>query len=240
LAERKLINVREELQKARAHGYAIGAFNTNNLEVTKAICNAASNYDLPILIQTTPGAIEYAGLRQIFDIVTNEIESSGIKAAVHLDHAKDFYIIKEAIEIGYKSIMFDGSALSYEENVSLTAKVVDFAHRYGVSVEAEIGLIGTEEGGHMSHKSRFSTAEEVTRFVESTEIDSVAVSVGNEHGAPKDERVDHGLLHRIADVIDIPLVMHGASGLSTGDIRQAWGLLNSTLIQTSGKHLPAP
>lgn len=217
------MNVAEELRKARRGGYAIGAFNTNNLEVTKAICAAAAKFDTPILIQTTPSAIEYAGLEQIFDIVTNGIKQCGIKAAIHLDHAKDFSIIREAIRIGYRSIMFDGSALSYEENVHLTHKVVNFAKSYGASVEAEIGVISHEEGGRLSHKSEKSTPRQAADFVKLTGVDSIAVSVGNEHGAPEDEKLDLKLLKEIGEEVDIPLVMHGASGLSDGDIRHAIG-----------------
>ncbi len=216
-----MINVAEELRKAREGGYAIGAFNTNNLEVTKAICAAASDFDVPILIQTTPSAIEYAGLSQIFDIVTNEIKETGIKAAIHLDHAKDFHVVAEAVRVGYKSIMFDGSKYSFDENVTLTSKVVNFAHKYGVSVEAEVGVIAREEGGHLSHKAVYSAPDEVRKFIELTGVDSIAVSVGNEHGAPKGEKVDLKLLKKIAEVVEIPLVMHGASGLSVGDIREA-------------------
>jgi len=217
------MNVAEELRKARAGGYAIGGFNTNNLEVTKAICAAAAKFDLPILIQTTPSAIEYAGLKQIFDIVLNEIKSSGIKAAIHLDHAKDFSVIREAIRIGYRSIMFDGSALPFEENVNLTHKVVNFARSYGASVEGEVGVISREEGGRLSHKSEKSTPNQVLEFVKLTGVDSIAVSVGNEHGAPRDEKLDLKLLGQIGEVVDIPLVIHGASGLENGDIRHAIG-----------------
>jgi len=217
----KIINVADELRKAREGGYAIGAFNTNNLEVTKAICAAASEFDVPILIQTTPSAIDYAGLSQIFAIVANEIKATGIKAAIHLDHAKDFNVIAEAIKAGYKSIMFDGSKYPFDENVNLTSKVVNFAHKYGVSVEAEVGVIAREEGGHLSHRAVYSAPDEVKKFVELTGVDSIAVSVGNEHGAPEGEKVNLGLLKKIAEVVDIPLVMHGASGLPVGDIREA-------------------
>lgn len=216
-----MINVTENLRHARENGYAIGAFNTNNLEVTKAICAAASKHNAPILIQTTPGAIEYAGLEQIFTIIENEIKDRGIKAAIHLDHAKDFSMIKRAVEIGYKSVMFDGSHFPFEENIVLTSKVVHYAHKHNVAVEAEVGVIAHEEGGRLSHKAVYSVPHEVKKFIEATGIDSVAVSVGNEHGAPKGERIDFGLLAKIAEVVNIPLVMHGASGLSTGDIREA-------------------
>ncbi|MFA7253704.1 MAG: class II fructose-bisphosphate aldolase [Patescibacteria group bacterium] len=217
----QVIDVKSELIRARREHYAIGAFNTNNLEVTKAICQAATKFDAPILVQTTPSAIEYAGLRQIFDIITTEIINTKIKAAIHLDHAKDFSIISHAIRAGYRSIMFDGSKLPYRENVHLTSKVVNFAHSYGASVEAEIGVISHEEGGHLSGKAELSSPLQVKEFVKLTGVDSIAVSVGNEHGAPKGEHVDFNLLEKISLAVDIPLVMHGASGLTAGDIREA-------------------
>ena len=219
------INISEELKKARNDGYAIGAFNTNNLEATKAICAAAKKCDAPIIIQTTPGAISYAGLRQIFEIVKTEIEETGISAALHLDHAKDFEIIKECIDIGYRSVMIDGSELSFAENVALTRKVVDYARPKNVSVEAEIGAIGTEEGGENVGGGNLSSPEEVNKFIELTGIDSVAVSVGNEHGAPEDEKIDLKLLEEISRKIETPLVLHGASGLSDEDIKSAIGLV---------------
>ncbi len=218
------INISEELKKARNDGYAIGAFNTNNLEATKAICAAAKKCDAPIIIQTTPGAISYAGLRQIFEIVKTEIEETGISAALHLDHAKDFEIIKECIDIGYRSVMIDGSELSFAENVALTRKVVDYDRPKNVSVEAEIGAIGTEEGGENVGGGNLSSPEEVNKFIELTGIDSVAVSVGNEHGAPEDEKIDLKLLEEISRKIETPLVLHGASGLSDEDIKSAIGL----------------
>lgn len=215
------MDIQLELINARRHGYAIGAFNTNNLEVTKAICAAAAKFHHPIIIQTTPSAIEYAGLNCLFDIIRDEIENSKIKAVIHLDHAKDFEIIQRCIEIGYKSIMFDGSKYDFDENVAMTEKVVNFAHRHGVSVESEVGVISHEEGGRLSGNSRLSVPLEVKKFVDLTGTDSIAVSVGNEHGAPKDEKIDLDLLRQIGEIVEIPLVMHGASGLSLGDIRHA-------------------
>jgi len=215
------MDVKNELNKARQNRYAIGAFNTSNLEVTKAIVCAAAKFDIPILIATTPSAIEYAGLKTIFDIVRDEIANSKIKAAIHLDHGKDFNQIKEAIEVGYKSVMFDGSKLSFDENVHLTERLVEYAHRHDVCVEAEVGVIGHEEGGKVSGKSEKSAPDQVKKFIELTGVDSIAVSVGNEHGAPKGESLDFKLLKSIADVIDIPLVLHGASGLKFHDLSEA-------------------
>lgn len=217
-----MIDVGRELKKARQGRYAIGAFNTADLEVTKAICAGAKETDATILIQTTPSAIEYAGLQSLFDIVRDEIENSGVKAAIHLDHAKDFRIIKAAIEIGYRSVMFDGSDLDFEENINLTHKVVRFAHSQRVSVEAEVGVISTDEGsGIHSKKAVYSDPKEVLDFVQQTGVDSVAVSIGNEHGGPRGEKLNIDLLKKIAEIVEIPIVIHGSSGLSESDIHEA-------------------
>jgi len=215
------LNVSEELKKARIGKYAIGAFNTSNLEITKAICSAAKEAEMPIIIQTTPSSIEYAGLEQIISIVKTEIEISGIDASLHLDHAKDFETVKRCIDAGYRSVMIDGSKLPFEENVALTKKVVDYAHSKNVSVEGEIGAIATEEGGEIEGKSEYSSVEETRKFVDLTGVDSVAVSVGNQHGAPEGEKINLALLKEITESIEIPVVMHGCSGLSESDIKSA-------------------
>jgi fructose-bisphosphate aldolase class II len=216
------INVAEELKKARSEKYALGAFNTANLEVTKAICAAAKNTDSAVIIQVTPSAIEYAGLMQIFDIVKNEIEESGIKAAIHLDHGKDFEVVREAIDAGFRSVMIDGSKLPFAENVALTKKVVEYAHPKNVAVEGEIGVIATPEGGNASEgDATLSTPEQTGEFVRLTGVDSIAISIGNEHGAPEGEKIDLNLLKKISDLVSIPLVMHGTSGLTDDDVRAA-------------------
>jgi len=216
------INVAEELIKARKEGYCLGAFNTANLEVTKAISAAAKKTGASIIIQTTPSAIEYAGLKQLFDIVKNEIEESGIKAAIHLDHAKDFEIARQTIDIGYRSVMIDGSRLSFEENVALTKKVVEYAHLKNVTVEGEIGVIMTGEGENTSSSdASYSSPEMTKKFVDLTGVDSVAISIGNEHGAPLGEKIDLGLLKEISEVVSIPLVLHGSSGLTDEEVREA-------------------
>jgi len=218
-----VMNVAEELKIAKARGYAIGAFNTNNLEVTKAICAAAKEFDFPIFIQTSPSATKYAGLKQIFDIVNTEIAENGIKAAIHLDHGDSFEIAKACLDIGYPSVMIDGSKLSYTDNVALTRQVVEYAHERGAAVEAEIGVLAVgeiSEGGE-SQDEALSSPEQTAEFVKVTGIDSVAVAIGNVHGAPTGEKIDLPLLKRIADIIEIPLVMHGSSGLSDDDVNAA-------------------
>jgi fructose-bisphosphate aldolase class II len=155
------------------------------------------------------------------DIVKNEIEATGFRAAIHVDHGNDFEVIKRAIDAGWTSVMFDGSKYDFDENVHLTQQVVKYAHKHGVCVEAEVGVIGREEGGMISGKAIYSDPEEVKKFVDMTGIDSVAVSIGNEHGAPTGEKIKIDLLAKIADLVHIPLVLHGSSGLSDGDIRSS-------------------
>jgi len=218
LSEKNLLN------KARREGMAIGAFNTTNLEITQAIAQASAEAGLPVIIQTTPSAISYAGLDQIFDIVRNEVDKASIKATLHLDHGKDFGIVKECIDIGYPSVMIDGSKLDYESNVNLTKKVVNYAKKHNVSVEGELGVISHKEGGKKEGQKVYTEPKIAEDFIQKTRVDSLAVSVGNEHGAPKGEKLDLGLLEEIAKSVSVPLVMHGSSGLSRRDIRAAIGL----------------
>ncbi|MEK9155790.1 MAG: class II fructose-bisphosphate aldolase [Patescibacteria group bacterium] len=217
------MNAAKELRLARRGGYAIGAFNTSNLEITKAICAAARELKQPILIQTTPSAIKYAGLKTLFDIVRDEVENSGIKAAIHLDHGKEWEIAKACLDIGYKSVMIDGSCLPYSENVALTRRVVKYAHWRGAAVEGEIGVLGAKEIDEAGRDRQdvLSSPERTTEFIKKTGVDSIAVAIGNEHGAPQDEEIDLKLLAKIASIVKIPLVIHGSSGLSDDQIKAA-------------------
>ena len=214
------LNLKNALKIARANHFAIGAFNVFDLEGIKAVANVATELDSPVIIQTTPKAIEFAGLDQLFDMVKNEIRDNKIKAAIHLDHGKDFSIVKKTIDIGYNSVMIDGSSLDFAANVALTRKVVQYAKEYGVNVEAEIGAVG-KEGGDLANQTKLTDPNMAREFVEKTGIDAVAVSVGNKHGAPKGEKVNFELLEKISKVVDVPIVMHGSSGLSEGDIKKA-------------------
>jgi len=215
------LSEKELLNRAKKDGVAVGAFNTTNLEITQAITQASAETGLPVIIQTTPSAITYAGLEQIFDIVRNEVGETEIKATLHLDHGKDFGIVKECIDIGYPSVMIDGSTLDYEGNINLTKKVVHYAKKHNVSVEGELGVISHKEGGSKTGQTFYTDPKVAEDFIQKTGVDSLAVSVGNEHGAPKGEKLDLGLLEEIAKSVSVPLVMHGSSGLSRRDIRAA-------------------
>lgn len=216
-----IARVQDVLKKAQKDGYAVGAFNTNNLEITQAIIEAAEELKSPVIIQTTPSAIEYAGLEEIYAIVWTAISNSKVPAVLHLDHGKNFEIVKQAVDIGYPSVMIDASILSFEENVHLVQRVVAYAHQHGVAVESEIGAIGLGEEGIKEGETLFTDPDQAAEFVRLTEVDSLGVSIGNAHGAPEGEKINVELLKKIKSKIMIPLVLHGSSGLSTSDIHHA-------------------
>lgn len=215
------ISPRELFVQAENKKIAIGAFNTNNLEVTQAIIAAAETVDVPIIIQTTPKAIDYAGLDEIFAIIKTAIDNSKMPATIHLDHAIELDVVKNCLDKGYKSVMFDGSRLAFPENVAATKKVVDLAHRYDAFVEGEIGRISKGEEGVENGSSGLTDPDEAEKFVKLTGVNSLAISIGNIHGAPEGEKLNLGLLKSIKQKVDVPLVLHGASGLSRNDIKQA-------------------
>lgn len=211
----------EILKKAQKGGYAVGAFNTNNLEITQAIIEAAEELNSPVIIQTTPSAIEYAGLEEIYGIIRTAISSAKIPAVLHLDHGKHFEICRQAVDIGYPSVMIDASILPFEENVRLVQRVVKYAHQKGVAVESEIGALGKGEEGVQESDQNYTDPVQAAEFVKLTGVDSLGVSIGNVHGAPEDEKINVGLLKEIKSKITIPLVLHGSSGLSADDIHSA-------------------
>ncbi len=215
------ISLRELYKKAESSNLAVGAFNTNNLEITQAIVAAAGKTNCPLIIQTTPSAIKYAGLRELFDIVKDLIDESPIPMLIHLDHGKEIDLIAKCLEVGYRSVMFDGSDLLYENNVSETKKVVELAHKFGATVEAEVGVVGRGEEGREMIIAKYSDPDQAADFAKLTGVDSLAISIGNTHGAPEGEKLDIELLKKIREKVSIPLVLHGASGVSRSDVLAA-------------------
>jgi fructose-bisphosphate aldolase, class II len=206
------------MDRGRKDGYAIGAFNINNMEILQAITSAAVEEDSPVIIATSEGAIEYAGLEMIVCMVNTIAETSKIPMSLHLDHGKDYEIAARCVDAGYTSVMIDASSLPMEENMAVTKKVVDYAHQRGVAVEAELGrLAGIEE--HVSVEARdafFTNPQDALEFVNQTGVDSLAIAIGTSHGAYKfkgDPRLDFTRLSEIASLVSIPLVLHGASGV---------------------------
>ena len=182
-----LVTTTEMFKKAYAGGYAVGAFNINNMEIIQAITEAAAEEKSPVILQVSAGARKYAKPAYLMALAKAAVEDTGIDLALHLDHGADFDICKSCIDGGFTSVMIDGSKYSFEENIALTKKVVDYAHAHGVVVEGEIGkLAGIEDDVHVSAEdSSYTRPEEVEEFVSRTGVDSLAIAIGTSHGAYK-------------------------------------------------------
>ena len=212
-----LVHSLKILKKARKNKYAVPAFNINNLEILKAVVQAGIELKSPLIIQTSEGAIKYAGIDYLIAMV-RVASKAKIPIALHLDHGKDMKIIKECIKKGYTSIMFDGSALPYKENVRKTQQVVKWAKPKKITVEAELGPIaGIEDFVSVADKdAHLTNPEQAKEFVKLTKCDTLAIAIGTKHGAYKfkgDAHLDIDRLKKIAKLVPNPLVLHGASGV---------------------------
>ncbi len=222
-----LVPVAELLAGAEKGGYAIGAFNANNMEIVQAIMEAARLEKAPVIMQASQGAIQYAGLDFITGMVKIAAQDSDIPVALHLDHGTSFEQVVRCIRSGFTSVMYDGSKLPLEQNIAITKKVVEIARAVGVSVEAELGKIGgTEDDISVEDReAMFTDPEEARYFVEQTGVDSLAVAIGTAHGQYKGEpRLDFERLARIRELTNIPIVLHGSSGVPDDQIRRAISL----------------
>ncbi len=222
-----LINTKEMLEKANKEGYAVGAFNFNNMENVQAITRAANDLKSPIILQTSKSAIEYMEFPYVLNLIDAAVEETDIPIALHLDHGPDFDTCKRCIDAGYTSVMFDGSALPYEENVRVTKMVVDYAHPRGVTVEAELGtLAGIEDEVNVEEdKAKFTDPQQAKEFVELTGCDSLAIAIGTSHGAYKfkgEANLRFDILKEVKSLIpDTPIVLHGASTVIEELFKQA-------------------
>jgi len=212
-----LTTLKQVLIRADRGGYAVPAFNINNLEILQAIMAAAVKLKSPIIVQTSESAIEYAGMDYLVAMV-RVASLAKVPVVLHLDHGKDLKIIKKAIDSGYTSVMIDASLMPFDKNVAATKKVVGWARKKGISVEAELGAIkGIEDLVSVSEKQAFFTnPEEAKKFVKLTGCDALAISIGTAHGAFKSKRkveLDIERLKKIKKVVKVPLVLHGASGV---------------------------
>lgn len=219
-----LVNSNEILRKAEKDGYAVGAYNINNLEWTRYILEACNSDRCPIILAVTPKGVSYfGGYKVVYSVVKSLIDELNIKVPVvlHLDHGKTFLECKEAIDSGFTSVMIDASNLSLEDNINETSKVVEYASLKNVSVEAEIGTLNSEDNKDNSCNN-YSSLDDCISFVSATGIDSLAPSVGNMHGIYKEEaKIDFELLGAISKSVKEPLVLHGASGLNDNMIKTA-------------------
>ena len=242
-----LVTTKEMFKKAYAGGYAVGAFNINNMEIIQAITEAAAEEKSPVILQVSAGARKYAKPAYLMALAKAAVEDTGVDFALHLDHGADFDICKACIDSGFTSVMIDGSKYSFEENIALTKKVVDYAHAHGVVVEGEIGkLAGIEDDVHVAAEdSSYTRPEEVEEFVSRTGVDSLAIAIGTSHGAykftpaqctrnadgilvPPPLRFD--ILEEIEKRLpEFPIVLHGASSVAQDCVKE---------INALGGHMP--
>ncbi|MDA1169217.1 MAG: class II fructose-bisphosphate aldolase [bacterium] len=223
-----LSKAQQILTDAMNADYAIGAFNTSNMEIAQAIVRAAVAKKSPVIVQTSEGAIEYAGLTMIAGVIKIIAQESSVPVIMHLDHGKSIETVKRCIDAGYTSVMIDSSTLPLQENIKKTAEVVAYAHARGVYVEAELGAIVGKEGvkdlhGSTTPDSFLTDPKQAMEFVEKTGIDSLAVSVGTIHGAfTGQEYIRFELLEEVQSAVShIPLVLHGASGIASDHLQRA-------------------
>lgn len=216
-----LVNTKNMLKKAYEEGYAVGAFNVNNMEIIQGIMKAVTKLSSPVILQASSGARKYAGAVYMKKLVEAAEQESNVPIALHLDHGDSFEICKNCIDSGFTSVMIDGSSLKYEENVELTAKVSEYAHKYGVTVEGELGsLSGIEDGVNITEIDSFYTnPNQVEDFVNKTNVDSLAVAIGTSHGAYKFKpgqkaELRFDILEKIEKKLPgFPIVLHGASSV---------------------------
>ncbi|MDY2700246.1 MAG: class II fructose-bisphosphate aldolase [Lachnospiraceae bacterium] len=214
-----LVTSKQMLTDAQKGGYAVGAFNAENMEMVKAIIKAAEELKAPVMIQTTPSTVKYASLEMFVAMVAAEARNASVPVCLHLDHGSSFELAVRAVKEGYTSVMIDGSKLPFEENIDVTSRVVSVAHPNGIPVEAELGKVGGKEDDLVAVADTNTDPMEAKEFVERTGIDSLAVAIGTAHGFYVGTPVlDKERLSEIRKVVDIPLVLHGASGLSKEDV----------------------
>ncbi len=216
-----LVNTKEMFKKAYEGGYAIGAFNVNNMEIIQGITEAGKALNAPMILQVSAGARKYANHTYLVKLVEAAVEETGLPIALHLDHGDSFELCKSCIDGGFTSVMIDGSHLDYEENVALTKKVVEYAHAHGVTVEGELGqLAGIEDDVNVSAEhASFTDPDQVEDFVTRTGVDSLAIAIGTSHGAYKfkpgqNPQLRFDILEEVSKRLPgFPIVLHGASSV---------------------------
>ena len=213
-----LVTTKEMFEKAMKEGYAIGAFNVNNMEIIQGIVDAAAEQNSPVILQASSSAIKSARINYLMKMVEAAVEEHpNIPIAIHLDHGPDFETCKMCVDNGFTSVMFDGSKYDFEENIRLTKEVVDYAHAHGVVVEAELGkLAGIEDDVNVSEAdAMYTDPEQAEEFVRRTGVDSLAIAIGTSHGAYKfkgEAKLRFDILQQIKERIpNTPIVLHGAS-----------------------------
>ena len=247
-ANKNLVSAGDILHNAVKKKVAIGAFNFTNMEIIQAIVAGANELKTPVILQASASAINYMGVGYIKAMVSVAAEQSDVPLVLHLDHGKDFDICKKAIDNGFSSVMIDASSLDFEENIAVTKEVVEYAKKYGISVEAELGtLAGVEDDVSVAEGKAFYTdPKQAQEFIERTGISSLAVAIGTSHGVNKGKTGNPKLsietLRKIKEKVgDFPLVLHGASSVYAdavekcntygSDIQNAYGITDNDITE---------
>ncbi|MBO4678822.1 MAG: class II fructose-1,6-bisphosphate aldolase [Lachnospiraceae bacterium] len=216
-----LVTSEQMLLKADKEGYAVGAFNVENMEMVMAVIKACEELNAPAILQTTPSTVKYAGLDMYYANVAAAAKKASVPIALHLDHGNSFELAMQALHAGYTSIMIDGSKLDFEANIALTKSVVDVCKPCGIPVEAELGKVGGKEDDLNCDDPGYTDPGDAVEFVEKTGVSSLAVAIGTAHGIYKGEpKLDMDRLSEIRKVVSIPLVLHGASGVPDEAVRE--------------------
>ena len=216
-----LVTSEKMLMDAKEGGYAVGAFNVENMEMVKAVIAAAEELKAPVMLQTTPSTVKYGTIETFAGIVKAEAARAEVPVCLHLDHGSSFDLAVKAMKAGYTSVMIDGSHEDFENNIEVTKKVVDVAKAFGIPVEAELGKVGGKEDDLEAEADTNTDPQEAKEFVERTGVSSLAVAIGTAHGFYVGTPVlDKPRVSAIKEVVSVPLVLHGASGLSEEDVKE--------------------
>ncbi|MFA9378623.1 MAG: class II fructose-bisphosphate aldolase [Lachnotalea sp.] len=216
-----LVNMSKLLKEAEGKNYGVGAFSVANMEMVIGAIKAAEELNSPIILQVAQVRLPYSPLMVFGPLMIAAAKASTVPVAVHLDHGLDIKTVKQALELGFTSVMIDASMLPIDENISLVQKVKEIANNYGADVEAEVGQLAGSEDGSVDHEMLYSNPDDVEKLFKSTKIDAIALSIGNAHGLYKKEpKLNFKVLEDARKKVSIPLVLHGGSGISDEDFRK--------------------
>ena len=220
-----LVKMKDLLNQASEQNRAVGAFSVGNLEMIKGAVKAAEETNTPIILQIAEVRLPHSPLSLMGPMMVEAARNAKVEIAVHLDHGKTIGVLRQALEYGFTSVMMDGSTLPFEENINKTLEAARLAKEYGATVEAELGLVGGSEDGSTDEGIRCTNPEDAKVFCEKTGVDALAVAIGNAHGNyPVAPRLAFDVLKAIDEKTDVPLVLHGGTGITPEDFRKAVGL----------------
>jgi len=217
-----LVNMKDLIRQADEAGVACGAFNVANMEIVMGVIKAAEETNTPVIMQIAEKRLPHSPLELIGPMMVAAAKQAKVDVAVHFDHGVSMSMIRQALDLGFTSVMYDGSSLPYRGNVEKTQSVVALARPYGAAVECEIGVVGGSEGGNVEHKIKYTDPLDAQRFSKETGADAMAIAIGNAHGVYAEEpELRFDILKKVKQRSELPLVLHGGSGISDADFQEA-------------------